>query len=602
MPEIGSPPATVSEAGADFVEAWKIYQIVTANRPRSPDAPSPRDGNKDLINAGKEWEKFEDLLRRTVEADSPPDLSEYKRFTYSSLDWCADGAMTFSSRYQNGLALVMLRNGKTFDALQLLASTGSTKTELLLPAYGADPETFRIGDWLAKKSLPDRICKTGGDKTARMLMHWIDLHFDSELKRRRIQQETNRYDMPNDEPYFPQTDIIQLLRLDNGVTNQTKSRIIDHIKTKGITLTPVGNWLYAIPKGAENWMAPIARLGLDSPLNQVRKRSSAILKAAGVEHEPPTLHPDPRFKVLVNGEKWPGRLGSNAALSLSIDSERAGTACSLKDFHDGIATCDADEFSENGKVKLAQVYIYPYVWGRIGLPIDYESIGTINIEARELIISPVFPDRTSAPEDSTYAVELDRYEEGHMTDGSTSRRTIKNHGLCIYPNVSPGEYWLRVRHPGAVLEDRRRITIRNDEEVIRPRLEKGSSLVVPVEWPELSDPEKLPPELGRSFVGFGSDWHGSLQSVITIKGEGVRKGQEYIATPEAAEGRFPHSVIFPYLPPGKYTVESPARKIEPSGIHPGCSIRPSSIEVEIREDSPPFAITKTLKILYTKKE
>ncbi|MCB1133953.1 MAG: hypothetical protein KDN05_22735, partial [Verrucomicrobiae bacterium] len=375
-----------------------------------------------------------------------------------------------------------------------------------------------------------------------------------------------------------------------------------HIQSKGITLAPVGNWLYDIPKGAENWMAPIARLGLESPLNRVRKRSSAILKAAGVEHEPPALRPDPRFRILVNGDKWPGRLGNQARLSLSIDSERAGTAGPLKDFQDGIATCDADKFSENGKVKRAQVYMYPYVWGEIGLPVDYEKIGTVNIEARELIVSPVFPDQPIAPEDRIYAVELDRFEEGHKPDGSTSRRTVKNQGPCVYPNVSPGEYWLRIRHPGAVLEDRRRITIKNDAEVIKPRLRKGSSLVVPVEWPELSDPESLPPELGRNFVGFGGDLHRSLRSVVSIKGDGVRNEREYIATPEAAEGRFPNSVIFPYLAPGKYTVEMPELNIEPSGIHPGCSIRPSSIEVEIRADSPPFVVSRSLKVLYTAKK
>jgi hypothetical protein len=598
VPEIGAPPASVSQAGAEFVEAWKLYRTVTARRPRNPEAPSPGDGGGDRINAYKEWEKFEDLLRRTVDAEPPPDISEYGRFTYSSLDWCGDGAMTFSSRYQNGLALAMLRNGKPFDALQLI---GPAKAELLLPAFGVDPETFRIGEWLAKQSLPDHICKTGKDKSARMLMDWADIHFDSELERRRIQRETNRYETPEDEPYFPRTDIIQLLRPDNGVTDETKTRIVDHIKRKGIILTPLGNWFYSLPKGSEKWMIPIARLGLDDPLNRVRKRSSAILTAAGVEHAPPALHPDPRFKILVNGEKWPGRLGEHARLRLSIDAENAGTACGFKDFRDGIATCDADKFIENGEVKSAQVYVYPYIWGRIRLPIDYGNVGTVSIEARELTISPVFPDRATAPEDRTYAVELDRFEEGRKTDGSVSRRTVKNHEPYVYPNVSPGEYWLRVRHPGAVLEDRQRITIKNDGEVIRPRLRQGSSLVIPIDWPEVSDPGKLPPELGRCFVGFGSDWHGSLHTVVTIKGDGVRKDQEYVATPEAAEGRFPNSVIFPYLPPGKYTVEVPARTIEPRGIHPGCVIRPSSIEVEILNDSPSFVVTKPLKVLYTEK-
>jgi len=100
------------------------------------------DGDELLINANKEWEKFEDLLRRTVEDSPPPDPSDYNRFTYSSLYWCAGDGMFFSSRYNNGLALALLRNERPIEALRLLALTDPAKAELLLPAFGADPETF----------------------------------------------------------------------------------------------------------------------------------------------------------------------------------------------------------------------------------------------------------------------------------------------------------------------------------------------------------------------------------------------------------------------------------------------------------------------------
>jgi len=286
-------------------------------------------------------------------------------------------------------------------------------------------------------------------------------------------------------------------------------------------------------------------------------------------------------------------------LGLSIEKEKSKLAGGFEDFRDGIATCDADHFSENGEIKRAHVYIFPYLWSQIRLPVDHETVGTVDIIARELVISPVFPDETGAPEDLTYAVELDRFQEDQEAGGSVNSRTVKNQEPCIYPNVSPGDYWLRVRHPGAVLEDRRRITIKNDNEVIRPRLRKGSSLVIPVEWPELSDPESLPVEIGRNFIRDDGDRHRSLQSVVKLKGDCIVNEQTYIATPEAAKGRFRNSVIFPYLPPGKYTVESPARTIEPDGVHPGCVIEPTSIDVEIREDSPTFVITGSLKIRYT---
>jgi hypothetical protein len=598
--EVGNPPAIISEAGVDFAEAWKLYHSVIPNR--SNDAPFPRKDGKDLINANKEWEKFEDLLRRTIEADSPPDLLDYERFTYSSFDWCGDGVMNFSYRYKLGLALAMMRHGKTLDALQLLESVGSPATSLLLPAFGIDHESFKIGRWLIAKSSPDLICTTGGEKTARMLMDWIDLHFDTELRRRKLQEQTNRYEKPEEEPFFPRTEILQLLRPDNGVTDATKARIIAHIMTKGITLTPVRDWLNRIPKGSENWMMPIVRLGLEDPLNVVRKRSVAILTAAGVKHTAPTLDPDLRFRILFNGEKCSERFVNQTPLSLTIHSEKGNVECSRKNFRDGIATFDTDEFDRSLKVNRGEVYIYPTLWGKIDLPFDLEKIGIIRIDKQKLTINPIFPHWPATPEDRTYTVELDRFEEGHSTDGSLSSRTIQNQGPSIYLNVSPGEYWLRILHPGVALEDRRRITIKKGDELIRPHLKKGSSLVVPVEWPELSDPEKLPPELGRYFVGLRGNWHESLQSVITIKGAGVRGDRKYIDTPEAAKGRFPKSVIFPYLPPGKYIIESPARTIEPRSIHPGCIIQPTSFEVEIREESPEFLVTKPLKILYSEKK
>ncbi|MBN8457703.1 MAG: hypothetical protein J0M04_07690 [Verrucomicrobia bacterium] len=596
--EVGVPPAVVSAAGVEFVDAWKLYRRVTAAESRvEPETPA-RKSDK-LINAHVEWERFNDLLKRTVESTTAPDPSEYDHYTYSSLDWCGDGAMTFLSRKRNGLALAMLRNGRNVEALQVLVSMRSQKAELLLPAFGIDSETFRIGEWLAKKTSPAQMCVTGGDKTARMLMDWIDFRFDAEMDRWRIRRETNCYDLPRDEPFYPNAEIVGLLREGNGVADKTKSRIVDHITKKELSRTSAELWLRSLPKGSEKWMVPVAREGLDDPLNRVRKRSAAALKAAGVEFAPPTIRPDPRFRILVNGEKWPGGLGYKATLSLSIQAEKGGCACGFKEILNGIATCDADRFFENGDVKSAEVYDYPYVWGPITLPIDFESIGTVNIETKSLTIAPVFPDRTTNPEDRTYAVELDRFQEGQTTDGSINCRAVKDHEPCIYPNVSPGEYWLRLRHPGAVLENRRRITIGKDDEVVRPHLRQGSSLVVPVDWPEASDPEKLPPELGRIFAGLGHGWHDNLRRIVTIKGDGVREIKEYIATPEAANGRFPRSVIFPYLPPGKYIVESPERTIDPNGIHPGCSIRPSSIEAEIRDNSPPFVITKPLKIHYT---
>jgi hypothetical protein len=165
--------------------------------------------------------------------------------------------------------------------------------------------------------------------------------------------------------------------------------------------------------------------------------------------------------------------------------------------------------------------------------------------------------------------------------------------------VSPGEYWLRIYHPGAVLASPKRITVSWWRDSITPVLATGSNLVVPIEWPEVHAPENLPPQLARPFVGFGPDLHVSLRSVIRLKRKDGSVIQEFGKLPEAARGKFPNSVIYPYLPPGEYEVESPELTIEPLGVHPGCEIRRSAVKIVIREDSPIFVTSEPLKIQYS---
>lgn len=602
-PEMGVPPVSVSEAGEDFVELWRLYHNVTAKRSDIEEEMPVKAKDGKFINAYEEWEKFDVLLKRTINDEPPPDPAEYERFIYSSLDWCGDGAGQYSGYYLNGHALALLRNGKAAEALHFLAARGSGKVDLLLPALGIDGEKYRIAEWLAKRSHPNDSFKAGGEYTAKMMLNWIDVHYDDELKRQQNEKAGIRDALPRDMPYFPGSGITQMLRPENGVTEQTKSRIVEYIETKGVKIFPIGQWLDSVPKGAETRMVPVVRLGLEASMNRERNKAASILTKAGVEFEPPTLRPDPRFRIFVNGKAWPGDGTGHLRFSLNIKLERGGVfSGNPKGFLDGLMICEADNFIEYEPIKSAEIYSHPYVRGRIKLPIDFDKINTVKVETWKLTVRPNFRDLAKVPEKPIYAVELDRFEEGQKPEASLSFKIVENHQPYEYGMVSPGNYWLRVRHPGAVLEDWQIIKIRNKNVVVMPKLRKGSSVVVPVDWPELSDISKLPLPLALAFRGSSGEWHRNLQEVIKIKGEGVRETQEYVATPEAAEDRFPKSVIFPYLPPGKYTIESPERIIEPEDIYPGCHIRYSSIEVEILEDSPTFVITEPLKVLYTEKK
>lgn len=598
--EMPEPPPNVTEAGEDFVTAWRLYRTIAMRPPGSDTKQSPPD-RETLINAHEEWKLFHDLITRTIEADTPPDPSEYARYTYSSLDWCGVSGSSFSRRHETGLILANIRHGNHLEALRMLSVYNRPSRDTLLRAFGADPEMFVIGEWLNKKCRADVICETGGEPTAVMLMRWIDLNFAQEQTFRKIEEETRRFGDRGAVPYFPNVEIRLLLRPDNGVTDETKRRIAQYIGTNGTQLIPVGRWIQRCPKGAEKWMAPIATRGLGDPLNVVRTASSRLLEAAGVTHAPPEMRPNPRFRVLLNGKPWTGQLGN---LRLSIHSEEALYSASFVSMQDGIFTYDADDFRSNGELIHAQFTVSPFftVSEPIKLPVDFDGVNTVNLIKRELKISPVFPRMHTAIEDRTYAIKICPLGKGQRLTGDGKWTPVKNHEPHTYWHVSPGDYMLGIRYPGGIWGPDMKITVNKDTRTLRPVIPKASSLVVPVNWPELAAPEKLPPELAIYFVRSRSDMHKSLRAVVGIKAHGAWKERENVPVPESAEGRFPNSVIFPYLPPGKYTIESPDRIIEPTGTNPGCVIKRSSIEVEIKEDSPVYVITEPLEIHYTRKD
>ncbi|MGJ8643518.1 MAG: hypothetical protein ACSHX9_08940 [Luteolibacter sp.] len=591
------PPSFITEAGDDFVTAWRLYRDIVM-QPREPSSKVAIE-EKNLINAHEEWELFKDLITRTIEADPPPEISEYSRFTYSSLDSCGDGSMTFMRRYKTGLILANIRHGNHYEALKMYSDYNRPSCDILLRAFGADAEMFSVGKWLNKRCLVDEVSKTGGERTATMLMRWIDLHHAEEVETRRIRKKTHVY-IRNDLPYFPSNGLISLLLPENGVTDETKKRIASYIGTRGLEIAPLKQWIYHRPNGAEKWMAPLAVRGLKDPLNEVRLRSSRLLDRAGVNHEPPEMRPDPRFEIFVNGKPFPKRFG---ALRLNLRADDAFSSAGFKGWEDGCALYDADDFRENGDLKSAHFTVSPFtVAGKIKLPIDFEGINRVNIIKRELKILPVFPMVRNAPEDRTYAVSLSPVEKDVPWGRGRKWVVVKNHKPHTYWHVSPGEYWLGVRYPGGVWEPDRKITVGNDKAIQRPVIKKGSNIVVPVLWAQMATPESLPRELATHFVWFRPSLHESLRSIVRIKGDGVSDSTEHVPIPESADGRFPNSVIFPYLPPGKYTIESPDRIIKPTATSPGCVIKRTSIEVEIKKDSPIFVVTEPLEIDYSVKE
>lgn len=296
--------------------------------------------------------------------------------------------------------------------------------------------------------------------------------------------------------------------------------------------------------------------------------------------------------------------------------------------NDGISTGDPDRFREEGLPESAYVSFVPrpydgklidpaslWLHGEVKLPISFSEVNKIEIETTRFTIRPTFPGEIPPAEDDVYEVEFDRAggaEDESVPREGTSRLQVKGWKPLVLSNVSPGEYWIRIYHPGSVLVPRKKVTVSSSRRSYGPRLQHGASLVVPVDWPELGAPEKLPPEMARNFVWFSRDLHESLRSVLVRKrkdGSVVeefrwptesdnRNLDDFIRQPVAALDRFPNAAVFPYLPLGEYVVESSERTIEPSGVNPGCVIKKSSVTVVIREGSLNFVTSAPLRIFY----
>ena len=299
---------------------------------------------------------------------------------------------------------------------------------------------------------------------------------------------------------------------------------------------------------------------------------------------------------------------------------------------DGIFTADPDDFRENGRLDTAEINFRPrpydgkpihpaslWLHANVRLPISFSEVNRIDIKTTSLSIRPMFPGLIPPAADDVYEVEFDRAsgsKDGPVPREGGSRLEVRGSKPLVLSNVSPGEYWIRIYHPGAVLEPRKRITVSATWNSYEAGLKPGACLVIPIEWPELREPQKLPPEIARSFVWFSPDLNDSLRTMLVLKrkdgsvveelGRTKRKDGSYSddvnRMPLATSGRFPNAAVFPCLPPGEYVVESPGRTIEATGVNPGCVIGKSSVTVTIPKNGPVYVTSEPLKILYSRKD
>lgn len=261
MPEPASelhPPQLVESAGKDFMVAWTIWQRIIFS---SSDGSKRKASRADDSPARPYFERelFDDLLRRSISASPAPLPEEFDRFDGNSKIWCeADGGRSrFNETSRMGLLLAYLRQGMILEAIRLSVYRDGVAMESMLRSMGVGIEEFRIGGWLNGLETSEYLCKVGSEKTARMLMDWADLRWRFELEESR--KSPSGSIAASKKPRFSCVDLEYLLRPDNGVTDDTKSRIAKFIQGPGLEIASANTWIERCPKGAQGWIAPLSR-------------------------------------------------------------------------------------------------------------------------------------------------------------------------------------------------------------------------------------------------------------------------------------------------------------------------------------------------------
>lgn len=592
-------PEAIRSAGEEYVAAWKLtrrWSLATA-----PPVPKP-ERDKVQPAAGKKDLDLDHLVKRTLEDNPPPALEDYsavfseiyESFKVPSDQFCGQDSYELELLFDSLLALRSLRIGDYLTAYRHLDDSSFAKARAsILRAYGIDLEDILIGSWLHGNSTFDLLRPEGKEKSASMLLKWAEMRW-KQMGKQAVRDHELKL------PAFPDQALISFLKPGNGVSDETKGKISQFLATAGVQLRPVSYWLKAMPDGGDAWMVPLAKLGLSDELNLTRKKASAILTKAGVAHEPPAMVPAPKLRVTVNGGAFPKELAqagnSRGKLIVTLPlGERSSRDCYAWLSEEGLFELHPDELAElsakAATIKFPRNYLAtsspaePFLNATLPLPLKPGETRTVDFKSVAATIRPVLPAGRRTP------ARLMEIEFGPAAGESSPRGSLyhlKSADELVLPYVSPGEYWLRIRHPGTALMPWTKVQVSPDKKLLAPRLKAGSTLVVPLAPAKPEIPASWPPQL---VDGLGLE-RGDVEHLVQLWRDGTQIN-EWGPTPEGTNDHFPHSAIFGNLPPGDYEVR--ARRI-PTSTPSLELIEPRSFKVRIREDSPVYQLTEPFEL------
>ena len=622
------PAEAVTAAGPEFVAAWREYRRAMSLRTKFEAQPVRQQGTN-VVTARDEYQK---LVGELIKGDKPPTPEQLACFFYSDYGWCGTPALMFADDNQRAILLACLRHRRFGEAVRIvMLSSDEEKVRAdLLTALGFDWRKVVAGAWLAGKGgMLASLCKDGSEDTAQLVLRWAERHWDKAVAKRDEQRRTGVYSSDKN-PQMPAVELLHLLKSDNTVARASKERIAAFLNVNATRLYDIDAWFYELsrlPRDTVSWLKQMTHAALKHEKNKVRGQAERILHEAGETDVKAELRPSPGFRLFVNGQLWPdfvnGLLrpgetgGFRPDLGLSVDYFKGGDftalATSPSSNREGTIEPDADAFIPPERVRRAHFYSFPssvevlskpevpWIRAEIPLPPAFGKTTEIHVETVKVTIQPRFPRPLQEFNDKVSHVDFG-YEgnEGSMPILRAYR--LEGSGPLVLERVQPGEYVLRVRAPGTALMALENVRVTQKTTRFEPKLSIGSTVMVPLIWPDGFEIEQLDPEIADVFRR--RSWAG-LPGFFAVQRDGkpftdLLPGSSARQNERASQM---DRLVLPNLPTGKYAIRLRSTddirrtlvpNTKPDGARAGW--KQAEVTFEVTDSNAAECITRALKI------
>ncbi len=378
-------------------------------------------------------------------------------------------------------------------------------------------------------------------------------------------------------------------------------------------------WLREVPPGSAEWLKPIARAALHHERNDIRLMGENVLRAAGEMDAKAELRPPALYRLFVNGELWrtEPRLGGRRAVQLKVKQAPGGSQNALvtngySNQQEGVIHVASDDFAPSARVVSATLCASPsfqddesalpaepWIHAKIPNPPAFGKTTDLPVETVEVTIRPRYPRPVKNYDGAISEVGFGWAEKGVQPADTACIYHLTGRGPLVLAQVQPGEYWLRVRAPGAALGQWEKIAITKSKTRFEPRLDIGASGSVPLRWPETLTVEEFDPVI----VLYQHNWWGGVPALFEVKRNGKNFSRAAPGPGEHVTDLFKDPLSLGNLPVGKYRVRlrsslevRAAFNYLPKPDHPYADWEAVEVSFEVNGRSPSEFTAAPLKI------